>query len=101
MSRYFPFHSVHKGGNLPTWYPPSPTSQGSAMSLTWETSGSCCTRSKNVESRSTSCSSRARAEARSNLNPSTCISSIQYRNESMINCNACGCRTLRLLPHPV
>src|SRR5262249_25041188 len=25
-SRYFPFHSAHSTGKLPTWYPPGPTS---------------------------------------------------------------------------
>ena len=31
---------------LPTWYPPSPTSRGLVMTFTWDTTGSCCTRSK-------------------------------------------------------
>src|SRR6266480_3491282 len=31
---------------LPAWYPPSPTSRGLAMTFTWDTTGSCCTRSK-------------------------------------------------------
>src|SRR5499427_996152 len=84
-SRYLPFHSDHNGGKLPTWYPPSPTSHGSAMSLTWDTTGSCWTRSKNVDSRSTSWSSLASAAARSNRNPSTCASRIQYHSEFMIS----------------
>src|SRR6185369_16933551 len=43
VSRYLPFHSVQFGGKLPTWYPPGPTSHGSAISLTWLTVGSCWT----------------------------------------------------------
>src|SRR6185369_12542084 len=31
VSRYFPFHSDHNAGKLPTWYPPSPRSHGSAI----------------------------------------------------------------------
>ena len=42
---------------------------------TWLTTGPARTRSKNADSRSTSCSSRASVAARSNRKPSTCISS--------------------------
>jgi len=34
VSRYWSFHSAQPGGKLPTWYPPAPGSQGSAISLT-------------------------------------------------------------------
>ncbi|CAM5590653.1 hypothetical protein SHIRM173S_01317 [Streptomyces hirsutus] len=64
-SRYLPFHSDHSWGKLPTWYPPSPTSHGSAMSLTRLITGSCWMRSKNAESRSTCCNCRARVAAKS------------------------------------
>ena len=71
------------------------------MSLTWDTTGSCWTRSKNADRRSTSWNCRASAAARSNLNPSTCISVTQYRSESMIIWSTCGCLTSRLFPVPV
>ena len=57
--------------------------------------------SKNVPSRFTSYSSRASVEARSNRNPSTCMSTAQYRSESMISWMALGCSMFRLLPVPV
>ena len=53
-SRYIPFHSDQSTGKFPTWYPPGPTSQGSAMSLTCESTGSWWITSKNAERRSTS-----------------------------------------------
>ncbi len=90
VSRYLPFHSVHSGGNPPTWYPPSPTSQGSAMSFTCETTGSCWIRSKNADSLSTSWNWRASVLARSKRKPSTCMSLTQYRSESMISCSTWG-----------
>ncbi len=71
------------------------------MSFTWLITGSWLTRSKNAESRSTSWNSRANSAARSNRNPSTCISKTQYRSESMINRSDSWWRTLRLLSVPV
>ena len=72
-----PFHSVQSTGKLPTWYPPGPTSQGSAMSFTWDSTGSWWMMSKKAERRFTSQNSRASADARSKRKPSTCISSTQ------------------------
>ena len=57
--------------------------------------------SKNADSRSTSCSSRASVDAKSKRNPSTCISVTQYRRLSISSCNTYGLRILRLLPVPV
>ena len=71
------------------------------MSFAWESVGSCCMMSKNAESRFTSYSSRAKAGARSNRNPSTCMSSTQYRRLSKISWMALGCSMFRLLPVPV
>ena len=39
--------------------------------------------------------------ARSNRNPSTCISVTQYRKLSINNWSARGCRMFNVLPHPV
>jgi hypothetical protein len=44
---------------------------------------------------------RARVAARSNRNPSTCISVIQYRSESMISRSATVFPALSELPVPV
>jgi Zn-dependent protease len=57
--------------------------------------------SKKAPRRSTSCSSRARAAARSKRNPSTCISSTQYRRLSMMSCRERGCVMSSVLPQPV
>ena len=96
-----PFHSDQFGGNPPTWYPPEPKSHGSAMSLTREIIGSCCTMSKNADSLSTSWNWRARVAAKSKRNPSTCISCTQYRSESVMSCRVCGERISKELPVPV
>ena len=47
------------------------------------------------------CSDRASAEARSKRNPSTCISVIQYRSESVISCSGNGRRGSKVFPQPV
>ena len=96
-----PFHSAHWFGKLPTWYPPSPRSHGSAISFACEITGSWWMMSKNEPSRSTSFSSRASAEARSKRKPSMCISWIQYRRLSMMSCSVRGCVMFNVLPHPV
>ena len=57
--------------------------------------------SKKLESLSTAWSSRANVEARSKRNPSTCMSVIQYRSESMMSCKVLGERMLSELPVPV
>ena len=44
---------------------------------------------------------RARVGARSNRNPSACISVSQYRIESIISCRVIGSPALRELPQPV
>ena len=63
--------------------------------------GSWWMMSKNAPSLSTSYSSRASVLARSNRNPSTCISVTQYRSESMIICRTRGFRMFGELPQPV
>ena len=71
------------------------------MSFTWLITGSWLTRSKNGASRSTAWNSRAIDDARSKRKPSTCISSTQYRNESMTSRNESWWRTFKELPVPV
>ena len=57
--------------------------------------------SKKADHLSKAPSWRASVGARSNRNPSTCISVIQYRSESMISCSVIGSPALRELPQPV
>ena len=71
------------------------------MSFTCERTGSWWMTSKNAESRSTSYSSRASAEARSKRNPSTWHSVTKYRNESMIRRSTEGFTGFSELPVPV
>jgi hypothetical protein len=71
------------------------------MSLACDTIGSCATRSKNADIGLNPPSCRARVAARSNLNPSTCISVSQYRSESMISRSVRLCPAFSELPVPV
>ena len=71
------------------------------MSLAWETTGSCATRSKNADIGLNPPSWRAKVAARSNRNPSTCISVTQYRSESMISRSVTGFPAFSELPVPV
>ena len=72
------YYLDHTGtGNAPTWYPSSPTSQGSAMSFTRSSTGSWWTAVRNRDRSSNTSGSRASVTARSKRNPSTCISSTQ------------------------
>ena len=71
------------------------------MSLAWDTTGSCATRSKNADIGLNPPSWRASVAARSNRNPSTCISVSQYRSESMISRSVTGFPAFSELPVPV
>ena len=71
-SRNRSFHSLKGGGNWPVRQPWIPTSQGSAMSLTWDSTGSVRRAMRNGWSGSKSSPRpRLRATARSKRNPST------------------------------
>src|ERR1700730_11740031 len=72
-SRNPSFHSAHPGGNSPTWYPPGPQSQGSAISLTVFKTGSWVQAFKNPLWLSNPLGSLAKIVPRSNLNPSTLV----------------------------
>ena len=65
--------------------------------------GSSTTSSSKISSGESGCHSecaRVMMDARSNRNPSTCISSTQYLRQSTINLLATGWLQLNVLPHP-
>ena len=77
-SRNRPFHSTHRSpANEPTWYRPA-ASHASAMSFVPARTGSV-SMSQMIGGRGTGApsSSRDSTDARSNRNPSTCISATQ------------------------
>src|SRR6266478_1568741 len=81
-SRNLSFHSAQPGGNSPTWYPPGPQSQGSAINLTVFKTGSWVQAFRNPLWLSNPLGSRAKMVPRSNLKPSTFVCSTQYRKLS-------------------
>src|ERR1700733_13295446 len=83
VSRNLSFHSAHPGGKPPTWYPPGPQSQGSAMSLTLARHGSWLHALRKPLWLSNPFGSRARMVPRSKRKPSTRVCSAQYRRLSV------------------
>ncbi len=101
-SRYWPFHSLHRrpNGKCPTWYSP-PASHGSAISLVSASTPSSVMLSTTGGSTITfPFRSRPRMDARSNRNPSTCMSPTQYRRHVMIRSRTTGWLQFTVLPHP-
>ena len=71
------------------------------MSFAFCSTGSCETASKKEAHFRYIPPSRPSTEARSNRNPSTCITSIQYRSESITSRIAGTVARFTELPHPV